>query len=235
MKKDAAPWWVTLAAVLVVYNVIVFAVPFGKTPVFFLSWGFTMIAIAAQIYVFRIAFGKGEGARSRFYGFPIAQIGVIYLAAQLVLGLAFMILATAFSLPIWIPLVMYIILLGMSAIGFVAVGATRDEIVRQDAALKENVSCMRSLQSKAIAILGQTGDSSVREAAGKFAEALRFSDPVSSGTLHEIESELSDCVDEIQRAITDDDSAGAIALLDRANVLLMERNRLCKLNKSDKN
>lgn len=235
MKKDTAPWWITLVAVLVVYNVIVFAVPLGKTPVFFLSWGFTMIAIAAQIHVFRTAFGQGEGARSRFYGFPIAQIGVIYLTAQLVLGLAFMVLGTAFSLPMWIPLVMYIILLGVSATGFVAVGATRDEIVRQDAALKENVSCMRSLQSKAIAILGQTGDSSVREAAGKFAEALRFSDPVSSGTLHEIESELSDCVDEIQRAITDDDSAGAIALLDRANVLLMERNRLCKLNKSDKN
>ena len=94
---------------------------------------------------------------------------------------------------------------------------------------------MRSLQSKAMAILGLAGEGPVREAAGKFAEALRFSDPVSSETLREIESELSNCVDEIQRAVADDDSMGAIALLDRANVLLMERNRLCKLNKSDKN
>lgn len=235
MKKVSVSWWVMLAAVLVVYNVIVFAVPLGKTPVFFLSWVFTMIAIAAQIYVFRAAFGKGEGARSRFYGFPIAQIGVIYLAAQLLLGLAFMVLGTTFSLPLWIPLVMYVILLGISVTGFVATNATRDEIVRQDVTLKENVSCMRSLQSKAMAILGQTGDGPVREAAGKFAEALRFSDPVSSETLREIESELSGCVDEIQRAVVDGDSAGAIALLDRANVLLLERNRLCKLNKSEKN
>lgn len=73
------------------------------------------------------------------------------------------------------------------------------------------------------------------KAAGKFTEAIRFSDPVSSATLNEIEAELSACVDEIQRAVTDDDSTGAIALLDRANVLLLERNRLCKLNKAEKN
>lgn len=234
MKKDTARGWITLAAVLAVYNVIAFAVPVGKGPVFFLSWAFTMIAIAAQIYVLRTAFGQGGGARSRFYGFPIAKIGVMYLAVQLVLGLAFMVLGTVASIPMWIPLVIYIILLGASAIGFVAADATRDEIVRQDAALKADVSCMRSLQSKTMAILGQTGDGSVREAAGKFAEALRFSDPVSSKALREIELELTDCVEEIQRAVTDDDSVCAIALLNRANVLLLERNRLCKLNKSEK-
>ena len=68
MKKNTVRWWVVLAIVLVVYNVIVFAVPLPKTPVFFLSWAFTLIAIAAQIYVIRTAFYHGEGARSKIYG-----------------------------------------------------------------------------------------------------------------------------------------------------------------------
>lgn len=235
MKKSTISWWIALATVLVVYNVIAFAVPFEKTSVFFLSWAFTIIAIVAQVYVFHSAFGQGEEVRSKFYGFPIAQVGVIYLAIQLVLGLVFMALRTAFPLPLWIPLVLYAILLGASVIGFVAVDVTRDEIVRQDTVLKKDVSYMRALQSKAIAIHSQARDGPVRDAAGKFAEAIRFSDPVSSTFLHEIELELSACVDEIQRAVTNNDSAGAISLLDRANALLLERNQLCKLNKAEKN
>lgn len=119
-------------------------------------------------------------------------------------------------------------------IGFVAVDVIRDDITQQDVALKDNVACVCSL------LQGHRDPQKnkrhpLREAAGKFAEAIRFSDPVSNASLSEIESELSACVDEIQRAVTDDDSTGAIALLDRANVLLLERNRLCKLNKAEKN
>lgn len=232
MKKNTVRWWSVLAIILVVYNVVIFAVPFERSAVFFLSWLFTLAAICSQIYVIRTAFYQGEGAKSRFYGWPVARIGVVYLTAQILLGLIFMVLGS--NVRLWIPLVLYVVLLGASAVGFIAVDATRDEIVRQDTTLKTDVSCMRSLQSKTMAILMQMGDGPVREATEKFAEALRFSDPVSSGALREIESELSCCVDEIQQAIVDNDSACAIALLDRANVLLLERNRLCKLNKSEK-
>lgn len=234
MKRSIIRRWVILAATLVVYNVIVFAVPFPKNAVFFLSWLFTLAAIGVQVYVVRTAFYQGEGAKSKLYGWPIAKIGVMYLVAQLVLGLVFMALGFAVTVPVWLPLVLYVALLGVSVTGFVAADATRDEIVRQDVKLKKDVSCMRSLQSKAMAILGQTEAGPVRDAAEKFSEALRFSDPVSGESLREIESELSRCVDEIQQAVTDGGSAGAIALLERANALLLERNRLCKLNKSEK-
>lgn len=235
MKKNTIRWWVILTAVLVVYNVIAFAVPFPKNAVFLLSWVFTMISIITQICVIRTAFYQGEGTKSKFYGFPIAKIGVMYLACQIVLGLAFMAMGLVTAVPMWIPLVLYVGLLGASAIGFVAVDAVRDEVERQDTTLKKDVSCMQSLQFKAMAILGQLERGPVKEAAEKFAEALRFSDPVSSESLREIESELSCCVDDIRQAITDGDSAGAIALLKHANALLLERNRLCKLNKSPKN
>ena len=56
MKKNTIRWWVILTAVLVVYNVIAFAVPFPKNAVFLLSWVFTMISIITQICVIRTAF-----------------------------------------------------------------------------------------------------------------------------------------------------------------------------------
>ena len=109
MNKNAIRWWVVLGVVLVVYNVLAFALPFPKKAVFAVSYLFTMIAILAQIYVIRTAFYRGEGVKSKFYGFPIAKLGVIYLAVQLIAGLVFM--ALGLIVPVWLPLALYVVLL----------------------------------------------------------------------------------------------------------------------------
>ncbi len=231
MKKNTVRWWVVLAIVLVVYNVIVFAVPLPKTPVFFLSWAFTLIAIAAQIYVIRTAFYHGEGARSKIYGFPIAKIGIVYLAVQMVLGLVFMARGSAVSVPVWIPLVLYVVLLGAAAAGFVAADSVRDEVERQDMRLKRDVSCMRILQSKVMAMVPLAKDASVRTALEKLTEDIRFSDPVSDTALEAAEADLSACIDDLQQAVLDNDHEVALSLEKRAEMLLVERNQLCKLEK----
>ena len=231
MKKNTTRWWVILAVLLVVYNVIVFAVPFPKNAVFFVSWLFTLAAIGMQVYVVRTAFYRGEGVKSKFYGWPIARFGVMYLAVQLALGLVFMALGFTLAVPVWLPLVLYIILLGVLAVGLIASDAMRDEIVRQDTALKRDVTCMRTLQSKAASMIQLAHDEQTRKLLERFAEELRFSDPVSSASLRDIEADLTACVDELHQALTDGDEA-SIPLLERKAVsVLMERNRLCKLNK----
>lgn len=235
MKRSAIRWWVILGVILVVYNVVVFVVPFPKTAVFFLSWAFTLIAIAVQTYVVHTAFGKGPEVKSKFYGFPIFKIGVLYLGIQLVLGLVFMGLEQVVSVRTWIPLVLYIVLLGVFAIGLIAVDATRDEVERQDTKLKKDVSHMRTLQSQAARILAQAQAGPVQKAAEQFAEELRFSDPVSSESLREIELDLSVCTEKIQKAIIEKDNEHTIDLLEHARALLAERNQLCKLRKSEKN
>lgn len=231
MKKNSARWWVVWAIVLVVYNVIVFAIPFPKNAVFFVSWVFTLIAIAAQIYVIRTAFYHGEGAKSKFYGFPIAKIGTGYLAAQMVLGLVFMALGLAVPVPVGISLVLYVVLFGAAAVGLISAEATRDEIVRQDVRLTKDVSCMRTLQSKAASMVQLAQDDSIRTALEKFAEDIGFSDPVSSAALETAEADLSACIDDLQQAVLDNDRETALLLEKRAETLLSERNRLCKVEK----
>lgn len=232
MKKNSARWWVVLAVALVVYNVIAFAVPFPKNAVFFVSWVFTLLALGAQVYVVCTAFYQGEGSRSKFYGFPIAKIGAVYLAVQMMLGLVFMTLGFALTVPMWMPLVLYVVLLGAAAVGLISTEATRDEIVRQEGNLKKNVFCMRALQSKVAGMVPLTKDTSVRTALEKFAEEIRFSDPISGVTLRDVETDLTTCVDDLQRAVADGDSAAALSMVEKAEATLSERNRLCKLNKN---
>ena len=152
-KTNETRWWIGLGAAAVVYNVIAFALPFPKTAVFFLSWIFTMAALAAQVYVIRTAFFKGEGIKSKLYGFPIARVGMIYLAVQMVLGLVFMALGTV--VPIWLPLVLCVLLMGAALIGLITTESVREEVERQERKLVKDVSRMRKFQAHTKMLAGE--------------------------------------------------------------------------------
>ena len=230
MKKNAIRWWVVLGVVLVVYNVLAFALPFPKTAVFAVSYLFTTIAILAQIYVIRTAFYRGEGVKSKFYGFPIAKLGVIYLAVQLIAGLVFM--ALGLIVPVWLPLALYMVLLGVAAVGFVAADAARDEVVRQEVKLEKDVSRMREFQAKGRALVALNKVSEAARPLEKLAEDLRFSDPVSSEALTEIEDQLAECLAQLQEAVSAQKTEQILSVCQEAERILAERNQLCKLNKA---
>lgn len=226
MKKDAVRGVVVLGVLLVLYILIAFLIPFVHTATFWVSFVFTLIAfgvVAASIY---IAFIKNPDAKSRFYGFPIAKIGVIYGAVQLSAGLVLMALAAI--VPAWIAVLVYAVALGAAVIGLVSAEAVVSEIHVQDAKLKNNVALMRSLQSKINQIAAQSEDKGIKA----LAEEFRYSDPVSSDALAEIERDLAAVVDELQAAVVDGDGEATDKLCRKAAATLAERNRLCKLNKN---
>lgn len=230
MKKNAIRWWVVLGVALVVYNVLAFALPFPKTAVFAVSYLFTMIAILAQIYVIRTAFYRGEGVKSKFYGFPIAKLGVIYLAVQLIAGLVFM--ALGLIVPVWLSLALYVVLLGIAAAGFVAADAARDEVVRQELKLEKDVSRMREFQAKGRALVTLNQIPEAARPLEKLAENLRFSDPVSSEALTEIEDQLAECLAQLQEAVSAQKTEQILSVCQEAEHILAERNQLCKLSKA---
>lgn len=228
-NKNTVRGYIILGIALAAWLVIVLAVPFVKNAAYWLSFVFTLLAFAAQLYVFKISFRNGESVRSKFYGFPIARIGVMYLAVQLVLGL--LVMALAKWLPAWIGVILFVIVLAVAAVGCIAADMMRDEVERQDVQLKKDVSHMRAMQSKANALVNQCDKPEIKTELEKLAEDFRFSDPVSSEALADIEASLSACLDELQRSLTDGDMDSAAVLCRRAKTALAERNRLCKLNK----
>lgn len=230
MKKDTIRGIIGLGVLLVLYILVAFLIPFVKTAVFWVSFVFTLIAfgvVAASIY---IAFIRNPSAKSKFYGFPIAKIGVMYGAAQLLAGLIFM--ALGLWIPVWAAVLVYALLLGAAIIGLISAEAVAEQIHVQDSKLKKDVALMRSLQSKLNQMAAQCDNPDAATAVKQFAEEMRYSDPVSSEALAEIEADLSAAVDELQSAIVDGDSAATKQLCRKASGILVERNRLCKLNKS---
>ena len=229
MKKNIARVAVTVVLLLALFNVVAFATPFVRTPVFWLAYAFTSVAIVAQLPLSLYAFTPKGGARDSLYGFPIARLALIYLLVQAVVGLLCMALSQ--WTPLWAALVVEAVIFVLAAIGCMAASAIRDEIRRQDARLQKDVSAMRELQSRAGALAGQARGEAVRAALAKLADEFRFSDPVSNAATAPLEADLRACVDSMERALTDGDGESALELSRRTAALLAERNRLCKLNK----
>lgn len=229
MNKSKIRAIVALVVLLALYNLVVFLVPFAKTATFWWSYGFTWVCfgvVAAAIY---IAFIKNPDARSRFYGFPIAKIGVAYGVFQLIAGLVFM--AVGQWVPAWVAVLVYAIALGAAALGLISAEAVVDEIRQQDTQLKKDVSAMRAIQSKMGRLASQCQDPEAAVAVEALAEEIRYSDPVSNDSLTDAEADLGAAVDELVDAVVDGDSEAIKQLCRKATVLLNERNRLCKLNK----
>lgn len=230
MKKDMIRWGIGLGVLLVLYILVAFLIPFVHTATFWVSLLFTLIAFGVVGASFYIAFIKNPDAKSRFYGFPIAKIGAIYGLVQLIAGMLFMALAAL--VPAWVAVLVYAIALGAAVIGLISAEAVAEEIHNQDAKLKKDVTLMRSLQSKLNQMAAQCDNPDAAAEVKRFAEEMRYSDPVSSEALADIEADLATAVDELQSAAVDGDSASVKQLCRKASGILAERNRLCKLNKA---
>ncbi len=230
MKKGTVRSIAVLAILLIIYLLIVFVIPFERGPVFWVSFVFTLLAFLLSSAAAYIGFVKQPDAKSKFYGFPILKIAAVYLAAQTAVGLLFS-LVSYWWIPVWIPVLVYGVGLAAAAIGLISADSVVEEIHAQDQKLKKNVTLMRGLQSKVNQMKNQCEDPAAAKAVAEFADALRYSDSVSSDALRKAEADLSAAVDELQSAVVEGDNEAVLQLCRKATGLLNERNRLCRLNK----
>ena len=229
MSKNGVRGCIVVAILLAVFSAIAFAAPFCMTATFWIAYVSGLIAILLQIYVFMVSFSKGKGARSKFYGFPIARIGVIYLAVQMVLSIIEMIFSD--DIPAWAALIINVIVFAVAAIGCIGAEIARDEVVRQDVQVKKNISNMQSLQALSAGLADQCPDESLKKDLQKLADEFKYSDPVSSDATIAMEAELGTQLQELKNALGNGDMETARSFCGKLLSGLSERNRICKLGK----
>lgn len=194
---------------------------------FWLLYVFSLAAFAVLYAAWYFGDFKGDNTRSKFYCFPILKIGAVYFVLQIAAGWAAMAIA---NIPTRAAVVVYAVALAAAVIGIIGADAVRDEIQTQDSKLKKNVNTMRALQSQANQLVGQA-NGEAKKSLQKFDENLCYSDPVSSAMSREAEIDLMALVNDLQSAVVDNDGAAVTTLCHKAEAVLAERNRLCKLGK----
>jgi hypothetical protein len=214
---------VILGITLVVANVLIFATPFEREAIFWIAYGFTMFAVLAQAGVCVLAFGKAETLRSKVLGIPIIEVGFVYLLVQLVLCLALMTAATFIKdMPVAWALIPCVLVLAVAAVLILMVDGAREEIERQDVAIRTDTGFMRMLTADVQALISRATDDASRAALGRLAETLRYSDPVHTPGLEGIEAQMGQAFLAVRQQVSVGTDANAA--VDELSLLLNERN-----------
>ena len=217
MKKRSG--YLILTIVLIVFAVIAFAAPFEKTPVFWVSFVFGLLAICFQIPLWNEALG-GETLKSKFLGFPVLHIGVAYLIIQLIVSIIMMAVP---GIPLWIAIVVDVVILAITCAFVTSGGVARTAMEETEEKVQLKTSFIKCLKADVDILLSKETDSEVKEALRKLSDEIRFSDPMSNNALEGIEAEISDKLISISEA-----GENKKNVISEISGLIKQRNIKCK-------
>ena len=218
-----------LVILAVVYTVIVFAAPFLKNGVFWLSYLFTLAAVAGQVLVWKYAWNQEDSLRSKFYGVPVIMVGAIYLCIQFVAGMCFMLLAS--WVPMWIPVILYVVLLGGMLAGCIAADIARVEAERIENTQIKDTAFMKEMRAATAALTVPPSEKRLTEVLSELQDKLKYSDPVSADELRDGEEKMWQALELLQMALREkaydkaEEYAGS--LIEETD----RRNSLCRMYK----
>lgn len=222
MKKNSTKGYVILGILFALVSIIAFAVPTAKTATFWIAYVFTAAAFAAQIGIWKTALGKAETLKSKFLGFPVVHIGIVYAVIQVIAFAVFMFVPT---LPAWSAIVVCSVIAGISAVCTISADAGRDEIERVEAKVQKKVFYIRELQVDIELLADNESDAAVKTALAQLSERIRYFDPMSSEQLVDLENKISSKVAELKA------TSNKLEIITELNSLFDERNKKCKILK----
>lgn len=198
---------VALFIILVVYNVVIFVIPFHRNASFWTGYVFTMLAFFLTEGVCIYAVGR-EGLKSKFYGVPFVYVAWYYLIAQAPLGLLEMIL---YFIPFQYGIAANVILLGACFLGLITVDIAKEEVERLDKRTKEKIFFIKTLQIHVDGLTEKTKDEQLRKKLKDLTETIRYSDPMSNFHLEAIENEIEGKILTLAEFVDKAESGAAMA------------------------
>lgn len=224
-KKQKSALYVYII-LLLLYMVLYFAIPFPKSGASYIMFFFSLVSFFVGYVVLYIAFRGTKTLQSKVYGFPVFRIGYLYLMAQLGFSALLYMIGIWAHIPEWIPTVLSVVLLCLSLVGVIVVDNTRDVIEQMEETLEVQTKPMMYFHLDVASLEMQCPDGEMKKDLQHFIENVKYSDPVSSEALTEIENELRAEVEKLRNIFTQgEDGRDQIK---RLEYLLADRNRRCK-------
>lgn len=220
MKKNNSKGYLILGILFILVSVIAFAVPTAKTTAFWISYAFTVLAFAAQLIIWKVSLGCSESLKSKFLGFPVVHIGIVYLVVQII---AFIVFLSIPTLPIWSTVVVCAVVAGVSTVCMIASDVGRSEIERVSVKVREKTFYIKQLQTEVELLAGAETDAATKSELAQLAEKIRYSDPMSDEQIADIEDRIAAKIAELKS------STDKTGIINELNSLLDERNKKCKL------
>ena len=231
MNKKQISTIAIYVVLLLVFNVIFFAIPFEKTSISWISFVFTWIAFLLGYGITYYAFSETETLQSKVYGFPVFRIGFFYMATQLVVTVILCAVGSVINVPAWVALVLSMLILTATMIGVIATDNARDVIQNMDQKTAVQTQVVKTFRLDVENLIGVCKDPVVKKKMESLADAFKYSDPVSRDSLVAIEARISDEVNVLKSLALGEDPDALVNKIDEVKILLADRNRRCKEGK----
>lgn len=219
---------IIFAMTFVMYNLLLFLIAgfSGHSAVFWISYAFVLVAFACVLGCGVLLGSRGFSMRDWLFGYPLIKHTYVYIAAQLLVSVVFMLLQFAIS---WkLATVVQCVMLFVYMVFAISCLLTKQTIDVVEDRIRDKTAYIKLLRADAALLEEKTADAELRALCHKLAEDVRYSDPMSCEALFELEKEISLCVSECSDALSREDNDTARALVEKATLLLSERNKKCK-------
>ena len=220
---------IVFVAILAAINVIYYLAPIPKvTASPWIAYGFTMFSVLFTCGVLYFSFFKSEPVKSKAYGFPVFRCAQIYMIFQVIFFAVVCLFST--TIPEWITLIVCILALIFALIGVLSAETARTIINNQEQRDAVATSQNTYFRLDAAAILNKCTDPAVRPELEKLADDIRYSDPVSTPALNDVESYIYNQM-RVLDAQVNSGSETALTLIADIRRAIADRNQRCKMLK----
>lgn len=214
------------------FQVIAFVAPgwiwFEKyTPSFWIGYVFITLSFIGQLVCAYHAL-RETNRQKFFYKVSLIRTSYTGLILSFVFGGGCMLLS---PLPYWVGGILCTALLAGNVIAVVKATTTAELVSAVDERVKVQTSFIRNLTADAEALLTRAKSEEAKTACKKVYEAVRYSDPVSSGALADVEAEISEKMQVLAAAVADGKEEEIATVAEEVMVLIGDRNRKCKVLK----
>ncbi len=184
-----------LGLLIVLINVVLFFGPFEKGATFWVADVFLVISVMSFALVYYLAYGKTSRVSSKLTGFPIFRVGYQYLFLQMIASLLLIIAHRV--VPLRYCLMINLILLIVTAIRVIVLIIARNQIDEVDNITYESTIFIKEFREKIFLLCEHQDLGRNKQLLNEICEELRFSDPVSSPTLQDVENEMLNIYNQI--------------------------------------
>lgn len=215
------------AIIFLVYNLLVFIIFKQHTPVFWLSYGFMLLAFTAQIVSMLLSF-KAADVETIFFGIPLASLSIYYFFAELFVSVVFMIFQTA---GVTLAVVIQVVMLAAFTVVAIISLMARDTVQDISQKVKENVQNIKSLLVDVELLIGQCQDPELKISLKKLSETIKYSDPMTNESINDQEYLIMQVMSELKLNIDTNNLADARNTCTKLQMLFVERNKRLAISK----
>ena len=193
------------------------------------TYFYTAIIILAVGYAFSIAstfigFKKQQNAEGTFYGAPFVYSGLLTFILITILSSVSIFVGESPLLQAIIAIVIFACALGKLLKKSVA----RELIVERGEQVKKQTQFVKMLTADAQTLNSTIKSDIAKELTQKVYETIRYSDPMSTDALSDIDKNIQEKYDEFESCICKDDIDNAKIIADDLISLIKKRNNRCK-------